>query len=960
MNRMIQRILLALLSLPEAQAANPPIHVPNSPLTVTDVSPDSGFQTTLEGGVDTGGRIRSLVIDPTNDQILYAGSEWAGVWKSVNGGAMWQQASTGLGSGMTFSNTSLAVDPVHPLRLLYATQDDDGTSTKAFRGLYVSIDGAGHWQHVGLACASGPPSIYSVVFASSRPPAGGPAIEVPYVTTACGIWSTLDPNLLTGWHLIVQQLPGLANGVLAAPRVGSTVFACSSGDGRVYRSSDPAGGQPWQAGPPLIGLCNRIAVAPLNQQLQPSVLVVLTVSPTDQSSSQTVQVVDFDHVLPFLNLGWPDPAHNDGSGVFGVFTVLRRSAGQFETTPGIKYDVYAGSGFNFYRFNPSSKLWDQLKDLHVDTWAMAFASTYDPPSGHCTAHASSDGGVYTTVEGSVAAITDCVGNSGVNSWGRASAGLHAMWAQYISGFSEPSGSCPLLTYPCPILYFPSADNDTWIFRPDGLFSSNWFVLGDNLGDSGEVFIDPALRDQALSARGGGGGGAQPCTVPFRFSVSNNGQPPTDANSTAECTGLPDPIGGTGLPDQQTVWQVAALPQEIPSTGTYMVVLNPSRDCQANQSAPCSSKPDIIARTIGSSAPLSAPQDISPNSHFGPAEVRFVATSGGITNTTVYVLTETDIHPCGGLASSGSGKLFRGFAGQPGGQVAAWLSANGGLGSPTSIFCAKDLFVNPYSPGEVYVTDSDGHIKTTFDGGITWQIESVLDETATNFNEFRFAENDGSDKSIFGHADALNHVAFSREDPNIRVAALYPGGLAFSRDSGQHWMPLNVTNHLPTIDLRELVQSVWWDHQPNPSTGQGSIYMGLRGRSIQRVDGPFSTLQSAGFMFCGTCSALAVPSQVEAFVPALNARVPLQRTSNGLFRGNFLFDYNQGRTLTYYFVVDGVQTQTFTKALSNDEIASGVATLTNVGTSTAVAPSLTPSAFGQAATFTADSHSRPAQ
>jgi len=280
---------------------------------------------------------------------------------------------------------------------------------------------------------------------------------------------------------------------------------------------------------------------------------------------------------------------------------------------------------------------------------------------------------------------------------------------------------------------------------------------------------------------------------------------------------------------------------------------------------------------------------------------------------------------------GSGKLFKGLVGQPSGQVAMWLSANGGLGSPTSIFCAGDLFVNPYNADEVYVTDSDNHIKATFDGGTSWHIESALDDIATNSGEFRFAHNDGCDKCIFGHAFALNHVAFSRENPNIRVAALYPGGLAFSRDSGQHWMTLNVTDHLPTIDLIELVQSVWWDFEANPSTGQGSIYMALRGRSIQRVDGPFSTLESAGFIFCGSCATggTAAASEVVVFVPELGVSVPLKRGSDGRFHGNLLFDSARHTTLSYYFTVDGVQTRLFSKTLSAAEIASGLATLSNV-------------------------------
>ena len=925
--------LLGIFFLPVAGSGQSPIPVPHSPLSVTDVSPDSGFASALQDFADTGGRIRSLVIDPTNDNILYAGSEWAGVWKSVDAGRRWHQASIGLGSGMTANAHSLAVDPTNSQRLLYAVQDDDGTTRYQansfpgpFGGLWFSLDGAGHWTHVGAVGCAGPPTIYSVIFASTRVVGAG-VEEVPYVASTCGIWTTTDPALASGWHRIVQQLPGSGNAVLATGG-GSAVFACSSADGKVYRSLDPGNGTVWQLGPQPIGVCNTIAVAPLGQ-LRPSVLVVLTTFAS--GGSLTIQIVDFDNVLPFQNLGWPDLQHNDGSGVFGVFTALRRSAGQFETKPGVKYDVYAGSGLNFYRYNPSSQLWDQLQEIHVDTWTMAFASTYDPAKGFCGEYAASDGGVYQTLEGSPAALLDCVANSGVNSFGGSSAGLHAMWGLYVSGFSQPSSSC-VVTNPCPVLYLPSADNDVWVYRSNFIFPSTWAILGDHLGDAGQVLTDPAVRNQALSTRGGGGGSGV-CAVPFRLSVSRDGQPPTDLNSTAACTGLTSPIGGTGLPDQQTVTTVAAVPGETPSAGTYLVVSSPARDtCTANQSPPCGNSPDVIGRTTGSSTPLPSPVDISPSAHFGPGEVRFVAASGGTTVTTVYVLTETDIHPCGTKGSTGSGRLYKGFASPPTGQVVVWEPANGGFGSPTGIVCAKDLFVNPYNASEIYVTDSDSHIKASFDGGTTWRVQTAMEEIATNYGEFRLGINDGSDKSIFGHACGLEHMAFSRENPNLRVASLYPGGLAFSRDGGQHWLPLKVTRGIPTIDLTELPQSAWWDFEKNPATGQGSIYMALRGRSIQRVDGPFSTLESAGFLYCAACNpnGPAKPSQVVAFVPVLNGSVPLALGPDGLFHGNLLFDSAKTTTLTYYFTADGSTTQTYERTLTTNEIGAGVVTLSNAG------------------------------
>ena len=94
-------------------------------LSTTDVSPNATFGSTSTGE-DPSGRIMSLAIDPSNNSILYAASQMAGVWKSVDGGRNWKQASAGLRAGNTQNNYSLAVDFVNPQHLLYAAMDDDG------------------------------------------------------------------------------------------------------------------------------------------------------------------------------------------------------------------------------------------------------------------------------------------------------------------------------------------------------------------------------------------------------------------------------------------------------------------------------------------------------------------------------------------------------------------------------------------------------------------------------------------------------------------------------------------------------------------------------------------------------------------------------------------------------------------------------------------------------------------
>jgi len=93
--------------------------------------------------------VHSLAIDPTNPRVLYAGSErfrdwgmWWGdlVYRTTNGGAAWQVASSGLPTTTNARVRALAVDPRRP-STVYA-----GGSQ-----LWRSIDAGRHWTAIASA-----------------------------------------------------------------------------------------------------------------------------------------------------------------------------------------------------------------------------------------------------------------------------------------------------------------------------------------------------------------------------------------------------------------------------------------------------------------------------------------------------------------------------------------------------------------------------------------------------------------------------------------------------------------------------------------------------------------------------------------------------------------------------------------------------------------------------------------
>ena len=84
-----------------------------------------------------GGYIVCLAINPSNPQIVYAGTWGSGIYKSQDGGVSWQASNAGLGN---FFINSLAIDPRKPSTLYAGTYRNQ---------VYKSIDSGANWIWAG-------------------------------------------------------------------------------------------------------------------------------------------------------------------------------------------------------------------------------------------------------------------------------------------------------------------------------------------------------------------------------------------------------------------------------------------------------------------------------------------------------------------------------------------------------------------------------------------------------------------------------------------------------------------------------------------------------------------------------------------------------------------------------------------------------------------------------------------
>jgi hypothetical protein len=879
----------------------------------TDISPDTPY------GVPgspfptewTGGRIHTLVIDPSNNNTLnhnttlYAASTTGGVWKSIDAGHSWSQASNGINNPFVpFRNQIMALDSNNPKRLLLATEGDDGrvlqtsgtsgnVSVVPYGGLYVSVDGATTWRHaqpsgtIGGLCpgtaANG--EIYSVAFSSGQ----------PFVAAACGLFTNPDPGLADGkwvqlpttpFDLTYDPTKNPTKTVIIAPNsYGRVLFVCTSQDTKVYRSQDL--GQTWDTqtiSPPpptspansFGAICAGLAVVP-EQQLAPDTVAMIysysapTSTPNVNAPHWDVSILSFSS-SPQIDLGFNAVAA-PASGKANVFAVRRASSPPTDNRPGFGYDVYAADSFNFYVYVPSSSspvqpaTWTKLQasagGLHADSWSMAFPSTYDPANSICTAFTSDDGGVF--ANDSSKNNSSGPGCDPSEGWVSAMSGLHTLESYGMKGVAAPRcAGAPN----CPSVYFANGDNDTWIATNTGVGSG---LLGDGMGDSGDVKVDPAFPNLVVATRG------PQCTM-LNYAASGLPGPAAPnvnisigAMSLKNCPQIYPSNASFGPPDN-FLTQVMTLQREPASAPVYYAAWSPP-----NQPADA-----IVRLSIDPTNPSSA-WNPTTGSHWTTAaigapsawffadatngRVARIQSSGGITNPVLWV-------------GSTNGNLYQAATvnGQVGpSQASLWQPVPGtGLGHVTS------FFVNPYNSSYIWAQDSsDSTIKTrvTVNGVTTWQPVQALKDIATNYGEFRFGCGDANTVYMLQWTCSLAWMSLSRNKSNVVVAALYPGGVAYSSDYGGTWnlaygITLDSKTPQATPNLFGLPIAVWFDD--GVDSDNPAIYIAVHGRGVIRVavpnPPPPPTNCSATVVTCGHEATLlcdAVPSGNSLFFGARN-------------------------------------------------------------------------------------------
>jgi len=322
-----------------------------------------------------GGRVRSIVIDRSNPQTMYAGGVTGGVFKTTNGGGTWRP----LDPFMANLGVTTLVSPAGAPRTLYAGTGEYLAARFRGAGVFKSVDAGATWTQL-------PKTTSSDWYYVSRLAVDPKATATLLAATSKGIWRTTDGG--TNWTKTYATTDTTqAFDVVFDPGDGSKTIA--GGTGWAAYSLD--GGKPnsWM---PATGISGgkrvELAYAPSDSRVVYASVDVPPVAREDKGHIAVYKSTDggrryglvydkksIEDQGVYDNTIWVDPT-NSNVVVVGAVRVWRSKNG------GADFDNIVGTDKNL-----------DHKFMHVDQHVIVSAPGYNGKTNK-TVYVGNDGGVY--------------------------------------------------------------------------------------------------------------------------------------------------------------------------------------------------------------------------------------------------------------------------------------------------------------------------------------------------------------------------------------------------------------------------------------------------------------------------------------------------------------------------------------------------------------------------------------
>ncbi|MFG0242706.1 MAG: GC-type dockerin domain-anchored protein [Phycisphaerales bacterium JB054] len=211
----------------------------------------------INSGGGYAGRVSSVATSATNADLYYVGAADGGVWKTTDGGSTWTPLTDHM---PTTAIGAVAVDPTND-QIVYAGTGEANYANHSRYGLGVfrSTDGGATWEQFAEDTFGGrtfsklvidpqtPSTLYAAVARAGGFPALAGAKGHPGATGPVGVYKSTDSG--ETWTHLTNGVPAVEASDIAIDRVNpSTVYAAignifgDAGNG-VYKSTD--GGASW-------------------------------------------------------------------------------------------------------------------------------------------------------------------------------------------------------------------------------------------------------------------------------------------------------------------------------------------------------------------------------------------------------------------------------------------------------------------------------------------------------------------------------------------------------------------------------------------------------------------------------------------------------------------------------------------------------------------------------------------